>query len=145
MSNSTYQHNVYWLLMQVMFQAKHRVTEIADRHGLTSMQANTLVMLKSDEPLAMSKLSHIFMCDASNVTGIADRLASQGLIERKDHPTDRRIKLIAITEAGVLLRDEIIAETLAAESERIHPVLDALEQQTLRELLNKILDASRTN
>src|ERR1700760_2643918 len=114
-------NTVYWLLLEVMFQAKHRMGEIAEKHGLTGMQSNTLGMLQAGEPLAMSALSNYFMCDASNVTGIADRLESRGLVKRQDHPTDRRVKLIVLTAEGEKLRDKIMAETVEAEAERLNP------------------------
>src|SRR4051812_31978342 len=106
MKNENDNQTVYWLLMQVMFRAKHHIHGIAERYGLTMMQSNTLTMLKEDEPLAMNMLSQVFMCDASNVTGIADRLETQGLIKRQDHPNDRRIKMIALTPKGIELKQK---------------------------------------
>jgi DNA-binding MarR family transcriptional regulator len=132
---------VYWLLMQVIFQAKYQIHEIAEKHGLTVMQFNTLTMLKDDHPLAMKALSDYFMCDASNVTGLADRLESRGLVIRQDHPSDRRIKLIALTQKGASLRDTLIRETITAEARRLNPVLDEAERKTLHDLLEKVVDA----
>lgn len=126
------------LLMQVMFQAKHRIFQIGERHDLTFMQLNVLTKLSKGEPVAMNVLSHHFMCDASNITGIADRLESRGLTERLDHPKDRRIKMIGLTEAGIKLRDEILVETIEAETSVMEPVLTPEERNTLVELLGKI-------
>jgi DNA-binding MarR family transcriptional regulator len=134
---------VYWLLMQIMFQAKHGVQAIAETHGLTLMQSNTLTMLKEDTPLAMRVVSDYFSCDASNVTGIVDRLEARGLIKRQDHPTDRRIKLIALTTEGMTLRDLIMTETVKAEAARLSPILDSHDRQTLHALLQRIVDAQR--
>ena len=140
MKNISPTGTVYWLMMQVMFQAKHRMHEIAEKHGLTMMQSNTLVMLKESEPLAMRVLSNNFMCDASNVTGLTDRLEALSLVERQDHLTDRRIKLIALTDKGAMLRELIIAEIVAAEEVRLDPILSKGEQKILQELLQKIVN-----
>jgi DNA-binding MarR family transcriptional regulator len=141
MNPNSHQDTVYWLLMQVMFQAKHSLSDIADKYGISTMQLNTLMMLRENEPLAMNILSNHFMCDASNVTGIADRLESQGFVARQNHPTDRRSKLIAITENGLELREKILSETVTAQTARLNPVLDESERAILRVLLEKILNA----
>ena len=143
MKEADYNKGVYWMLMQLIYQAKHSINEISEKYGLTAMQSNTLTMLGDGKALAMSALSNHFMCDASNVTGIADRLEARGLIERQDHPTDRRIKLIALTPEGVKLRDIIMSETVAAEGERLNPILSEAERAMLQELLDKILKSQR--
>jgi DNA-binding MarR family transcriptional regulator len=99
-------------------------------------------MLEPGEPMAMNFISTAFVCDASNVTGIVDRLVKQGLIERQDHPTDRRIKMISLTAHGIELKNAMTAEVVAAETERLEPVLDDAERQTLKNLLQKILASS---
>jgi DNA-binding MarR family transcriptional regulator len=38
--------------------------------------------------------------DASNVTGIVDRLEKRGLVERRTLPTDGRVKELLPTDAG---------------------------------------------
>ena len=141
MKADNHNQGVYWMLMQLIYQAKHSINEISEKYGLTAMQSNTLTMLGDGKALAMSALSNYFMCDASNVTGIVDRLETRGLIERQDHPTDRRIKLIALTSEGTKLRDIIMSETVAAEGERLNPILTEAERAMLHELLEKILKA----
>jgi DNA-binding MarR family transcriptional regulator len=88
-----------------------------------------------EEPMSMSALAERLGIDASYVTTIADQLEERGLIERQPHPTDRRIKSLALTPEGRRLR-----ERLADELWTDVPMLDALspaERQTLRELLQK--------
>lgn len=131
--------SVYPLLMQVMFQAKHAITAIAEDYGMSIMQANTLLMMQPDVPLAMNKLSGHFMCDASNVTGIVDRLEKPGLIIRQDHPTDRRVKMILLTAKGNDVRADIIARIIATEAERMDPVLTADEKSDLFGILTKLI------
>lgn len=48
----------------------------------------------------MSKLSGVLRVSNGNVTGIADRLADEGLVERVPVPGDRRAMLLRITPAG---------------------------------------------
>ena len=141
MKNSEENLDIYWLLMKVMFQAKHEITAVADELGLTLMQASALSVLNMDEPLPMNTLSNLFKCDASNVTGIIDRLEKHDLIRRQDHPTDRRVKMIALTPAGNKTRDTILHRTVELEAKRLSPVLTAEDQANLRTILQKITAA----
>ena len=66
---------------------------------LTPPQAITLRKLL-DSPLPMGAVAEVLSCDASTLTGIADRLEERRLIERQVDPTDRRVKLLALTDDG---------------------------------------------
>ncbi len=131
--------SLYWLLMQAMFQAKYHIADIAETHKLTTMQACTLLVLQSNEPKPMNMLSTLFHCDASNVTGIVDKLESHQLIERKDKPGDRRIKMIALTTSGDELRSKIMHQIFESQTFNIGDLLDREELTTLQTLLRKIV------
>jgi DNA-binding MarR family transcriptional regulator len=81
--------------------------------------------------------------DASYVTAIADQLEERGLIERRPHPTDRRIKSLALTDEGRRVRDRILVDLWTAV-----PILDgltALERRELRRLLDKAIGERSTS
>ena len=52
----------------------------------------------------MGSVADVLSCDASTLTGIADRLEERGLIQRQIDPNDRRVKLLALTAKG---RDQV--------------------------------------
>ena len=60
----------------------------------------------------MSTLAEALVCDASNVTGIVDKLESRGLIVRQGMDTDRRVKQLAVTEQGRRIRDQLVAAVM---------------------------------
>src|SRR2546423_1432737 len=101
--------------------------------GLSFAQAHTLRMLDPERPMAMSALAERLFCDASNVTGLVDRLEARALVERRPAEGDRRVKGLTLTPSGVELREralEIMSEppaAIAALSER--------DQRALRDLL----------
>ncbi|MEV5507305.1 MarR family winged helix-turn-helix transcriptional regulator [Streptomyces orinoci] len=106
----------------------------AARHGLTSVQAKLLAQLKG--PVPMRGLAELLVCDASNVTGIVDRLEARGLVRRETDPADRRVKNVVATEEG---RRTI--ERVRAEMQATHSALDALteeERATLYTLLERL-------
>jgi DNA-binding MarR family transcriptional regulator len=61
-------------------------------------------------PMSMGELAAKLGIDAPYATLVVDELEQQGLVERRPHPTDRRIKLVAATAQGT---------TLAREAEEI--------------------------
>jgi MarR family transcriptional regulator, organic hydroperoxide resistance regulator len=94
-----------------------------------------------DEPMSMSALADRLGIDASYVTAIADQLEERGLIERQPHPTDRRIKSLALTPEGRRLREQLAGELWTEV-----PILDSLtvaERQQLGAILTKSVDAAR--
>ncbi|MGP4001462.1 MarR family winged helix-turn-helix transcriptional regulator [Streptomyces sp. 8N706] len=111
---------------------------VASRHGLTAMQAKTLSQLLGT-PVPMRRLAQRLVCDASNITGIVDRLEAQGLVRREVSPTDRRVKNVVATEEGVA-----IMRRVRAEMESTHAALDTLdesEQAVLHGLLQRLRPA----
>ena len=81
---------------------------------LTAAQGHALRVLDPKRPVAMSALAEALVCDASNVTGIVDKFESRGLIARQGSDQDRRVKQLAVTEKGALLRDKLIAGAMKA-------------------------------
>ena len=54
----------------------------------------------------MRALAEAWHCDASNVTWLVDQLESRHLVERQVSTTDRRVKTVVLTDAGLALRAE---------------------------------------
>ncbi|MER7821457.1 MULTISPECIES: MarR family winged helix-turn-helix transcriptional regulator [unclassified Streptomyces] len=106
----------------------------AAQHGLTSTQARVLAQL--DGPVPMRGLATLLVCDASNVTGIVDRLEARELVRREPNPADRRVKNVVATDAG---RDVI--RRVREEMQAMHGALDTLdeaESATLYALLGRL-------
>ena len=130
---------IYSQLMQLMFLSKHRMYKLGEKYDLSLMQSSAISMLDADEPKAMRGLSDYFMCDASTITGLADRLEARGLIERQNHPTDRRIKLVSLTQEGAALKKDIQDQMAEIESERLSGILTDDERVVLHDLLARII------
>jgi DNA-binding MarR family transcriptional regulator len=100
--------NFYISLLDFLLSAKRHLVMIGAEYDLTNIQAITLILLDDKTDCPMKRLSQMFYCDASNVTGIVDGLESKGLVERRSDPDDRRIKTIAILPAGKRLQQQIL-------------------------------------
>lgn len=121
-------------LFQVAERARADFAAVVGELGLTPLQARALLWL--EEPSAMRGLADHLACDASNVTGLADRLANLGLVERVTGP-DRRVKLLRLTPRGVALRNDL-ADRVARGS-TVTAKLSATERRQLGRLLDKLL------
>ncbi|HCA88147.1 MAG TPA: MarR family transcriptional regulator [Streptomyces sp.] len=102
--------------------------------GLTMTQAKTLILLR--QPLPMRALAGQLGCDASNITGLVDRLEAHGLVSRHLDPADRRIKNVVATEQGLeavrLIRADMRATSAAFNR------LDDEGRRSLHELLGRL-------
>jgi DNA-binding MarR family transcriptional regulator len=85
-----------------------RVEDALRPFELTFARYEALVLLSFSRQgsLPLGKMGERLMVHPTSVTNIVDRLEAQGLVERVDHPTDRRTTLCAITPAGRALVEE---------------------------------------
>jgi DNA-binding MarR family transcriptional regulator len=102
---------------------------------LTPAQGRLLQYLDPEHPTPMAELACKHSCDASNITGLVDRLEARGLIERTSSAQDRRLKMIAVTPAGAELRQRLLDRL--AEPPAFISALTESEQRKLRDLLRK--------
>lgn len=95
-------HSELWAeISRIFIDDKGRRVSTLNEYGLTWVQGLALGMLcGGDEPASMSALASIMQCDNSQVTAVADRLETLGLIERQPSAADRRVKLLAVTDKG---------------------------------------------
>jgi MarR family transcriptional regulator, organic hydroperoxide resistance regulator len=123
------------LFFRIGMVQRAKVGEALVELGLTFAQAHALRLLDPDRPSPMSVLADRLFCDASNVTGIADRLEARGLVERRSVGADRRVKTLALTPAGVELRVRV-ADAMNEPPAAI-AALSPADQRALRDILRR--------
>ena len=131
--------------IQALMLRLMRVRQIRDplahlHPDLTGPQIHVVACLAtSGMPTPMAELAHRIAASAPTMTGIIDRLERQGLVTRVRDEEDRRVVLIALTEAGrqvfVTLREDA-TEKLT----RLLGCLQAEERATLVHLIGRIVD-----
>jgi DNA-binding MarR family transcriptional regulator len=97
-------------VIALCFSVRDWWTAVCSELDLTPSQGMALRSL--DRPLSMSTLAEALACDASNITGIVDKLESRGLIARRGADNDRRVKLLCVTDRGRSLRDRLVKRLL---------------------------------
>jgi MarR family transcriptional regulator, organic hydroperoxide resistance regulator len=126
--------------MHELFHAsKRRFHAVATEFELSPPQVRALGMLDPQRPVPMSELADALHCDNSNVTGIVDRLEDRGLVERRSASHDRRVKMLAVTERGAVVRERL-AERLQEPPEPLAR-LSPEDQRTLRDIMRRALEA----
>jgi DNA-binding MarR family transcriptional regulator len=93
------------LLVQfVLFAQRSHLPSLAAELQLSPAQCHVLRLIEPGRPIPMGQLAGALDCDASNVTGLVDRLESRGLVRRRPSGADRRVKVLDLTPTGSRLR-----------------------------------------
>ena len=98
------------LLMKFFFAQRNHLPSSRGEFNLSPIQCHVLHLIEPGRPLPMSRLADTLSCDASNVTGLVDRLESRGLVLRRSSPQDRRVKVLHLTPAGARLRTQLLRQ-----------------------------------
>ena len=123
--------------LELFMRQRPRMLEIHSRYDLKPPPL-AMVVSKIDEPMPMGRIAEILCLDGSTVTWVVDRLEERDLVERRNHPTDRRVRLVALTDKGLKIRDEVRAE-LAVPPASIAELPKA-DQRKLRDILRRALE-----
>jgi DNA-binding MarR family transcriptional regulator len=111
--------------------------------GLTVPRASLLGALATmDEPVGMSELGEFLGMSPRNMTVLVDGLEKEGLVDRVAHQRDRRVTVVAITEAGRQLARTALDPSQVATA-TLFEDLTRDEQAELLRLLRKLLDSMR--
>ena len=115
------------------------IGETLGRLGLTESTGAVLWALDPDAPPpTLRSLARTLDCDPSNASLISAKLEQEGLIQRRAHPTDRRSRVLVLTELGERLHARLIADVATLTPLR-H--LDPDQCKQLMGLLNAVKDA----
>jgi DNA-binding MarR family transcriptional regulator len=126
------------LLVRLFFAQRAHLPPVAAALDLSPAQCHVLHLIAPDRPLPMGRLAETLACDASNVTGLVDRLESRGLVRRRPSEADRRVKVLHLTATGVRLRAVLVERMTSAPAvlERLSPS----QQRALVRLLRRLLE-----
>lgn len=122
---------------ETMVETTHSAEAALDRMGLTLATAYALWAIDPAEaPPTMGVMAQRLRCAASSLTFISDRLVKLDYVTRTEDPTNRRYRVLSLTDAGRAARHEVIdALTHASPVSRLSPQ----DQQQLVRLLGKAL------
>lgn len=97
-------------------------------------------LYRERDGMLMSDLSRFLLVSNGNVTGIVDRLVSDGFVVRSNREGDRRTSIVRLTEAGEIR----FAEMASAHENWIEELLKDISEEDARRL-SSMLKAFRSN
>ena len=126
------------LLTRLFFTQRGQLPSLAGEFDLSPVQCHVLHLIQPDRPIPMGRLAETLACDASNVTGLVDRLESRGLLVRRVSADDRRVKVLALTPTGARLRTQL-QKRLADPPDPFRRLSEG-EQRALVRILERVLE-----
>lgn len=75
-------------------------------HDLTRAQSAVLAWLYSEGPCSQNLLGRQTGVDASTVKGVVDRLHDRGMLDVASDPSDKRRRIVSLTEEGRRVLEE---------------------------------------
>ena len=129
--------SVGFLLAKAYQRACALFKEEFDSYDLTPQQFGLLAFLWIEDGLSQAELSSRSQIDRTTMGGIIDRLEKEGIVERANHPDDRRAFQVFLTARGKSLEEELclVANRVL---EKVNAPLSDEERATLIRLLEKI-------
>ncbi|MBC3763286.1 MarR family winged helix-turn-helix transcriptional regulator [Quadrisphaera oryzae] len=125
-----------WRTMTDLVVSQDRRERAAAAVGLSFLRLRALRRV-AEHPLTLRELAAAAGVDAPYATVVVDDLAARGYVTREPHPTDRRARLVTITDSGLAAarRGEAILRTPPPELAAL-PEADLL---TLQRILARVV------
>jgi DNA-binding MarR family transcriptional regulator len=136
---STHPRSTAFLLAQVgaraaaLFAARLQKLEFVPAH------AGTLRAIAGNAGVSQQALASLLGMVPSRIVPLLDELEKRGLVERRNHPEDRRVYAVHLTEKGSRAMAEI-GRVARAHDEAVCASLSEKERELLKSLLSRIAD-----
>ncbi|HEX2392752.1 MAG TPA: MarR family winged helix-turn-helix transcriptional regulator [Solirubrobacterales bacterium] len=128
-----------FLLSQVGIHAARRFSERMEEIDLQPPLFRILNLVDLAEGRSQQAIGEAIQVPPSRMVALVDELERRGLVERKPHPSDRRIRALYLTPKGrrLLVRGREIA---TAHERELTRGMSATDRKRLVELLQQLVD-----
>jgi len=110
------------------------MTERFRRAGLSVPQCDVLMTLTEQEGISQQELAKRLYVTKGNISGLIDRLAAAGMVERRQVAADRRAHSIHLTPAG----REAAQKGLQLQAEFVEATIAKMDRQQMADF-NRLL------
>jgi MarR family transcriptional regulator, lower aerobic nicotinate degradation pathway regulator len=94
----------------------------AESTGVTPVQFATMQALANTPRVDQRTLARSIGFDTSTIASVIDRLEARGLVQRSLDPSDRRVRLLALTAEGESLLTTVIPAMQRAQERMLLPL-----------------------
>ncbi len=134
MPEPTVNREIAFNIMDVGRMLRTYADQRARQFGISRAQWGVLVRLDRSEGLKQSELAEILDLQPISLTRLLDRLAENGLIERRADPNDRRANRLYLTPAA----RPVLAQLGKLGADVMETVLDGLDGKANERLLRDL-------
>jgi MarR family transcriptional regulator, transcriptional regulator for hemolysin len=140
-----------FLLHDVARLLGKRFEQRAKNLGLTRSQWQTLAYLANNEGINQAGLAEMLEIEPITLVRTLDKLAERGLIERRQHPTDRRAWLLYLRDEalplmidmralGEMTRGEALLDVPPEDVHRLHDTLTIMKTNLVKGCRSAVAD-----
>ena len=130
---------VGFLLRRAYQRASSNLVDRIGAHDLTAPQFATLARLYERGPLSQNLLGRLVAMEPANIRDVVLRLKKRRLVTTRRDPTDKRLILINLTDAGVTLVEQLIPIEIECTAKTLAP-LKAGQKELLYQLLSQLAE-----
>jgi DNA-binding MarR family transcriptional regulator len=131
--------NILWHLKQAWYFSLTAVNDAVSQHGVSTAQIGVLRQLANEPGLSGAELARRLLITPQGVQLAVKALEQRGFVERRPDPGHARILNVYLTAAGRKVATAVVSDAIAAH-EAVFGVLTPSEQQTLRDLLARVVE-----
>ena len=140
------QPNIGAMLHDVARLMRRRFERRARQTGLpiTRQQARALLHIARNEGLSQAAIATMLDIEPIALVRLLDRLHEEGLVERRPHPTDRRVRTLWLTPLAWDVIDRVLAINVEVREEAcagLAPAARELLMRVLGEMKDRLLMA----
>lgn len=133
----TYQDCIVFLLAKAYQKAHGNLKKRLLSYGLTPIQFLTLAALVEEDGISAGEIGKRLVLDNATLSGVLDRLADRGWIEKQTDLNDKRLLRVYLTDRAKGLQEELAEEREQANAEILHS-LSIEEKILLKRLLRDV-------
>lgn len=126
---------IAFTIMDVARMLKTYADQRARQFGISRAQWAVLVRIERAEGLKQTELAEILDLQPISLSRLLDRLADNGLIERRSDPNDRRANRLYLSPAA----RPLIAQLARLGAEMMETVLEGLDERAQARLLRDLV------
>lgn len=108
--------------------------------GVTPIQFGVMMTAREHPEIDQRTLAGLVRFDTSTIGGVIDRLERRGLIRRNASQSDRRVRLLTLTEEGEKLLDRLIPHAIKARESVLEP-LEPEQRDAFLSMVKTLVDA----
>lgn len=132
--------NLPYLLILASRKMRNRLDHALQEFDLTAAQFSVVSQIRlAEQPVTAAEIAQRLESDRPTISGIITRLEKKGLVEKHDHPVDRRSAYLTVREDAVELVDRIMARSEELTSD-IFSIYSKAEREQLEHLMLRLLE-----